>query len=127
MPVSPDLPQLPPDLRDQRILFVEDSQINREIAVESLTDAGLRGDRAESGLIACQMVERHGTHCAAVLMDVQMPAIDGLTATRRMRPVIRPAAMRVPGTGPLCPTACRPVTSPPPVPGSTASGPCCAA
>ena len=82
---TPTKPCLPPDLQGLRVLLVEDNEINREIAVELLTDAGLLVDCAEDGEIACAMVADHGTAYAAILMDVQMPRLDGISATRAIR------------------------------------------
>lgn len=82
---TPKLPQLPQDLQGQRVLLVEDNEINREIAIELLTDAGLLIDCAEDGEIACEKVAANGATYAAVLMDVQMPRMDGITATTRIR------------------------------------------
>ena len=66
-----------------RLLLVEDNEINQEVATELLKDVGFVVDLAENGLIAIQKVQE--TAYDAVLMDVQMPVMDGLTATREIR------------------------------------------
>ena len=71
--------------RGLRVLLVEDSAINREIACELLADSGLRVDYAENGRIACEKIAATGADYAAVLMDVQMPEMDGIAATRIIR------------------------------------------
>ncbi|RJE81258.1 hybrid sensor histidine kinase/response regulator [Paracoccus sp. JM45] len=85
------LPALPPHatgLQDQRILLVEDNPINREIATELLGDAGLLVDCAEDGVIACRKLMEKPNDYAAVLMDVQMPNMDGVAATLKIRQTI---------------------------------------
>ena len=66
-----------------QILLVEDNEINQEVAVELLTEAGLRVDTANNGLIALEMIRQ--TNYELVLMDVQMPVMDGLSATMEIR------------------------------------------
>lgn len=82
---SDTVPMVSPALRGLRVLLAEDNDINREIAVELLSDAGLVVDVAENGRIACERVDEAAGHYAAVLMDVQMPEMDGMEATVEIR------------------------------------------
>ena len=66
-----------------RILLVEDEPINQEIALAMLDDVGLIADVAEDGLVAIEMLGRNTYDL--ILMDMQMPRMDGLTATRQIR------------------------------------------
>jgi two-component system sensor histidine kinase/response regulator len=70
-------------IRGARVLLVEDNDINQIVATEILTDAGLVVDHAPDGAVAVQMVQRK--RYDVVLMDMQMPVMDGLTATREIR------------------------------------------
>ncbi len=70
-------------LRALKILMAEDSPDNVTIALAYLEDTPYRVDVAETGLIACEMFKAE--HYDLVLMDRQMPAMDGLTATRTLR------------------------------------------
>jgi len=69
-----------------RILLVEDNELNQEIATSILTEAGFTVEIASNGQIALDMLQdaRPG-HYDLILMDVQMPVMDGYTATRAIR------------------------------------------
>jgi CheY-like chemotaxis protein len=70
-------------IRGAKVLLVEDNELNQEVATELLRAAGLVVDVAENGQIAVDMVQ--AGQFDAVLMDVQMPVMDGITATRILR------------------------------------------
>jgi len=76
-------------LNGARILLVEDNEINREVALELLTAQGITVVTAADGREALQVLERESFD--AVLMDCQMPVMDGFEATRalRERPALR--------------------------------------
>jgi len=74
---------LMPRFAAQRILLVEDEPVNREIALQMLEDSGLRIDLAEDGEAALAAVAANDY--ALLLMDVQMPKMNGLDATRSWR------------------------------------------
>jgi two-component system, sensor histidine kinase and response regulator len=72
-------------IRGARVLLVEDNDINQIVATEILTDAGLVVDHAPDGAVALDMVQRKPYD--VVLMDMQMPVMDGCTATREIRKI----------------------------------------
>jgi two-component system sensor histidine kinase/response regulator len=76
---APDLSRL----RGARVLLVEDNELNREVALGLLEDARLAIAQAENGQIAVHMIEKNDYDL--VLMDMQMPVMDGLAATRTIR------------------------------------------
>ncbi|MDO6567698.1 response regulator [Alteromonas sp. 1_MG-2023] len=76
--------QPPPDFSQKNILLVEDDPINRKVAKLFLADTKAKVSVAENGLIALQMLEQEPAF-DLVLMDMQMPVMDGLTATQKIR------------------------------------------
>ncbi|RFO97683.1 hypothetical protein DIC66_07450 [Rhodoferax lacus] len=68
-----------------RILLVEDNDLNQLVASELMTGAGLEVDVADNGRIAVERILRSPTHWDLVLMDMQMPVLDGVSATREVR------------------------------------------
>ncbi|MDP2878638.1 MAG: response regulator, partial [Sulfuricella sp.] len=70
-------------LRGASVLLVDDSPLNREVAIEFLNDAGLAIDEAVNGREAVEKV--FSGDYQLVLMDIQMPEMDGITATRLIR------------------------------------------
>ena len=73
----------PPGVSGLRVLLVEDDPINQEVALALLQDMGLVADVAGDGLAAVELVR--ASHYDLVLMDMQMPVMGGLEATRAIR------------------------------------------
>ncbi|MBV7431684.1 MULTISPECIES: PAS domain S-box protein [unclassified Acidovorax] len=80
---APAADELPLAIRGASVLLVEDNELNQMVAVELLREAGFSVDVAENGQIAIERIERKPYD--VVLMDMQMPVMDGETATRRLR------------------------------------------
>ncbi len=72
-----------PPARGPMILVVEDNAVNREVAAGMLENLGYRTETAVNGLLALEAVA--DSSYAAILMDCQMPVMDGLTATAEIR------------------------------------------
>ncbi len=84
-PAQPPAPPLKP-LLGLRALLVEDNPVNRQLAIELLGRAGASVDPAEHGRQAIERLELHGPQAYdLVLMDLQMPVMDGYEATRLIR------------------------------------------
>lgn len=74
------------DYSGKRILLVEDNELNRELAIAMLKETGLMIDCAEDGIEAVNIInEAPEDQYDLVLMDIQMPRMDGYTATREIR------------------------------------------
>ena len=86
------LPEAGSDFRGRCILLVEDNGLNREIAVEILNEYGFLVDTAENGAEAVEKVKNSTPgNYDLVLMDVQMPVMNGYEATKKIRALDNPA------------------------------------
>ena len=84
-------------IKGKRILFVEDNELNAEIAKTVLEDVGALITRAENGQQALELFkEKPAGTFDVILMDLMMPVMDGYTATRKIRELERSDAKTVP-------------------------------
>ncbi|MBK1681595.1 response regulator [Rhodocyclus tenuis] len=96
------------ELAGARALLVEDNELNREVATEFLSELGLHVDYAENGEVALHKLQQHAYD--VVLMDLQMPVMDGITAAREIRklpllrdlPILAMTANAMPGDRAIC-------------------------
>jgi CheY-like chemotaxis protein len=85
------------DLKGRRILLAEDVAVNAEIMIMVLSMREIQVDHAENGRIAVEKFEAHEAgYYDAILMDMRMPEMDGLEATRKIRAMNRSDAKHIP-------------------------------
>ena len=85
------------DFTGKRLLLAEDNAINTEVAVMLLESKGFTVDTAENGLRALELFSKSQTgYYDAILMDIRMPLMDGLTATTSIRHLSNADAATVP-------------------------------
>ena len=85
------------DLAGRRILLAEDMDVNAEILLMVLQMREMKADRAENGKQAAELFAAHPAgYYDAILMDMRMPEMDGLEATRVIRAMDRPDAKAIP-------------------------------
>ena len=94
---NPERTQNTAELKGRRVLLAEDMAVNAEIIMMVLSMHEITSDHAENGKIAVEMFEKHEPgYYDAILMDMRMPEMDGLDATRAIRALERSDAKTIP-------------------------------
>ncbi len=87
------------DLRGVRILLVEDNELNREIARALFEESGLVVEEAEDGDVALRMLQETKIPYDCIVMDIQMPNMNGYSAAQAIRQLPDPALSQIPIIG----------------------------